>query len=563
MAIDRSVPAIPPPPQGIDLQLRQFLNTMKEAVEVRLGHRGNALDRGVTLRELSDAGIVTIINNRITGYGDLGDIPGGGGGPTGEGYDPNNDYSAVPQPVNVVFSTTVTSVYITWNKLTSGSLNRHIRLTEIWRGETNVLANAALIGTSSGEIYADTVEPAESWWYWVRHVSYVSTPGPWWKLAGDQVTTSLDPSYVLSLLDDAITAAQLEDNFTVINKNFLVNADYFAVYSAGHTSLVFGVDTAANRVVMSGAFIQNATITNAKIVSLVVDKITGNTAAFVNANILNATITSAKIANSIQSDDFVAGVSGWRITRGVPSFIEIGSGLFRGTLTATVMNGGTINGARINGAILAAGTQLLTPTEADTGNYTILCYAQEMYRETSVTSAVNIQPGEFITAPPIPLVSAANTILSDYKRFKRYHVTLHAMLTFKGSIGTTQWELMYESDPSPIYSIFAGAPTYFPLSGAGDPPPPAYWPFSAGYLDVNGDYVVDVIKVVDDPNEGTYKYVRGFLRVGYVYHMVFPDFNYTENKKRLFFRVQNTASFALLPNFILRFYTTAKNVELP
>lgn len=73
--------------------------------------------------------------------------------------------------------------------------------------------------------------------------------------------------------------------------DFIVAADRFAVGAPGVNSLSFVVDTAANRVVMPGAYIQDATITSAKIQSLAVEKLTGNIATFIqgNFNVLQST----------------------------------------------------------------------------------------------------------------------------------------------------------------------------------------------------------------------------------------------------------------------------------
>lgn len=87
--------------------------------------------------------------------------------------------------------------------------------------------------------------------------------------------------------------------------DFIVAADRFAVGAPGVNSLSFVVDTAANRVVMPGAYIQDATITSAKIQSLAVEKLTGNIATFIQGNF-----------NELASTNFdYTGVTkqGWRL----------------------------------------------------------------------------------------------------------------------------------------------------------------------------------------------------------------------------------------------------------
>lgn len=85
--------------------------------------------------------------------------------------------------------------------------------------------------------------------------------------------------------------------------DFIVAADRFAVGAPGMQSLAFVVDTNANRVVMPGAYIQDATITDAKIQSVSVDKITGNLATFIQGNF-----------NVLQSTNFSSALQrGWRL----------------------------------------------------------------------------------------------------------------------------------------------------------------------------------------------------------------------------------------------------------
>ena len=62
------VPAIKNIPPKTDRELKLALDTIKEALEIRLGQRGDPLDRAITLRELSDSGIVKIKNKGKDAY---------------------------------------------------------------------------------------------------------------------------------------------------------------------------------------------------------------------------------------------------------------------------------------------------------------------------------------------------------------------------------------------------------------------------------------------------------------------------------------------------------------
>ena len=51
------VPGFPKVPASVDPQTRQFLAALVEAVEIRLGRKGDPIDRAITLRELIESGL--------------------------------------------------------------------------------------------------------------------------------------------------------------------------------------------------------------------------------------------------------------------------------------------------------------------------------------------------------------------------------------------------------------------------------------------------------------------------------------------------------------------------
>ena len=51
------VPNLPQPPRDVSPQLRNYLESVSEALDIRLGRRGDARDRAITLRELIDTGL--------------------------------------------------------------------------------------------------------------------------------------------------------------------------------------------------------------------------------------------------------------------------------------------------------------------------------------------------------------------------------------------------------------------------------------------------------------------------------------------------------------------------
>ena len=58
------VPSLPKPPAGITRQLRDYLSAIGEALEIRLGRKGDVRDRAITLRELIDSGLAKELRNK-------------------------------------------------------------------------------------------------------------------------------------------------------------------------------------------------------------------------------------------------------------------------------------------------------------------------------------------------------------------------------------------------------------------------------------------------------------------------------------------------------------------
>ena len=153
--------------------------------------------------------------------------------------------------------------------------------------------------------------------------------------------------------------------FGLINNNNKVSAlfrvDLFAIGSPGKTSLAFAVD--GNRVVMDGAYIKDATIQDAQIGSLTVDKLIGGKAEWVEANIRDGAITNAKIGNVLHSGNYQSGIDGWVVNKnGMAEFNNI---IARGRVSGSVIEGSLIEGS----LFIDPERESVIPTEADTGAY--------------------------------------------------------------------------------------------------------------------------------------------------------------------------------------------------
>lgn len=124
-----------------------------------------------------------------------------------------------------------------------------------------------------------------------------------------------------------------------------------SIKSAAQT-IPFVVDS--GKVVMDGAFIKNASISTAQVGLIAVEKITGVTSSFILSTIGTGNITNAYIGNIIQSNNYVASFSGWRIDKsGSAEFQNIYA---RGNIRATSLEAGTamVDTLNVNGEAITA-----------------------------------------------------------------------------------------------------------------------------------------------------------------------------------------------------------------
>lgn len=373
--------AIPNPPATADSAIQRWMQQVKEALEVFLGHRGDSLDRGVTFRDLN-----TELNNI-----DLSGIS----VPVPEVDWPNPGDAGIPstppQPTSVSFSWTTSTVYITWANVSifwnglqygmAAEIWRSPRYTSAGAASAAVVAGASFVGqTSEFGIYADPVEPGGHYKYWIRF-KYLAdnTHGEWHDLNGTVVSVSQDPTVLLDMLDGHITQGHLagalsvkidkvDDNEVAIqavaddlnaeytlridnggyvagfglanngpgSSQFIVRADHFAIQhptTDGNNTTIRAIPFHVNagKVVMDTAYIANATITNAHINDVAVDKITGNVGNFITANIQNASIETAHIQDTAITNAKIANIDGAKITNATISGAKIINSTIDGT----------------------------------------------------------------------------------------------------------------------------------------------------------------------------------------------------------------------------------------
>ena len=193
-----TVPALPSAPNKIDPELKKFLDKMVEAVEIRLGRRGDTRDRAITLRELISSGLAK----------ELAANP----------YDPNaidfgvpssdnlNLSQAVGKPENLQASAAFSTALIQWDLWKH---RNHFR-THIYRNTSDIRSTAVFIGTSDGQFFTDEdVTSGTTYYYWARHENTHGDMSEWNAESGTSATVAQDVLYILNLLAGAIDSSHL------------------------------------------------------------------------------------------------------------------------------------------------------------------------------------------------------------------------------------------------------------------------------------------------------------------------------------------------------------------
>lgn len=203
------VPALKNVPVKIDRELRDTLESMREAQEIRLGRRGDPLDRAITLRELIDSGMAKKLTNRPFDPNGIPDfIP---------GDDEPGDLNIPPAPTGLEASGAFTEIIIDWDP---AQYSNHA-YTEVWRSRDDEIGTAILITTTSSFIVTDSVGYDQTYFYWVRFVSTSNVKGPFNQTNGTKAETVENIAEVMQQLSE-----ELQDlpGYAALN-TLITNAD--------------------------------------------------------------------------------------------------------------------------------------------------------------------------------------------------------------------------------------------------------------------------------------------------------------------------------------------------
>jgi hypothetical protein len=201
------VPGIPKVPTEASPLTRAFLNSVVEALEIRLGRRGDPRDRAVTLRELIESGLAKELKARPF---DPNNFSGGVGGGGSLGFGPSapeSDTSVPPIPSGLEAAGAYSVINLFWAQQFDTYPNHG--LTEVWSSDTDDRSAAIFVGSSAGSSYMDNVGSGIERYYWIRNVSLSGIAGKFNSESGTVAETSPDVEYLLEQLNEAITSSEL------------------------------------------------------------------------------------------------------------------------------------------------------------------------------------------------------------------------------------------------------------------------------------------------------------------------------------------------------------------
>jgi len=208
------------------------LPRVREVLQGYLGTNGDLLNRGVTLRDLTDSGIIKVnptylvsgVGSPIAGPGrSVGSgsgtttivVPGGGSGPV---YVP--DYTRPPAPTGFFCGAGLSHLQggIGDPSYTAGNGHAYSILYGVSYSGTGPLplfADAVELIRFEGRMFAYPTNPATTWHLWVTHVSKDGVESlPTAGINGLTVTTGQDPALLLDVLsgqiDDTILTSGLK-----------------------------------------------------------------------------------------------------------------------------------------------------------------------------------------------------------------------------------------------------------------------------------------------------------------------------------------------------------------
>lgn len=220
--IKKPLASIPEPPRNTDPALRNMLMAIKEAVEVRLGRRGDPLEEGVTKRDLIESGIAKL------------------GSPARASLEPvvvvdEGTRIVPPAPLGFTAEPAFGGIQLSWeDPFAAYGVHGY---TEIWRAESNNPLERVLLNSSRGSAYFDRLPDTEitEYWYWIRFVSIHNRMGAF--SLPFNVQRLEDIGYLIEQLSGQIDQSMLAEEFnqsvSLLQNSWSIKLDPSGNYASG------------------------------------------------------------------------------------------------------------------------------------------------------------------------------------------------------------------------------------------------------------------------------------------------------------------------------------------
>jgi hypothetical protein len=190
-----------------------FMGKIREALSVYLGKRGDPLDRGITVRDLEAAGIITVGDGYLSNPGGFRPIGGIGSGVEGAYV---VDLSPPPSPTGFAAAAAVSNIIVESDSPSFKQGHGYARTRlygATYDGSTDLplFADATLLTEFIGTVFSYPTDPATTWRLWMTWETKdgVESVIPAGGINGLQVTTAQNPAKLVEALTGQITASQL------------------------------------------------------------------------------------------------------------------------------------------------------------------------------------------------------------------------------------------------------------------------------------------------------------------------------------------------------------------
>ncbi len=331
-------------------------------------------------------------SSRLVSINDL--VAGGIADRNGTGLTtPQGNLTTPPKVTGLAADGALASIIIQWINPVFPNYSH----TELWRASIDDIGQAVMIQQTPVESYTDMVGSGSTKYYWARAVSTAGVKGDWSAAAGVQGRTGFDPTYVRDIMTSAVWQAVTPYAAYQYVRPTEPNGYQYACIDGGRTGgdeptwptavgdtvsdgdivwqcvaadarvpFVVGTDPGGNPAVfIDTAYIEDATITSAKIGDLVADKITtGNLNA--NLHVLSKLWSGFdEYANPGNDSGFWLGVDAGIPRLHMNTGLSGGSRYIKFTGTDIEMNVDIMSGADIHADDLTADSARLTRAQID------------------------------------------------------------------------------------------------------------------------------------------------------------------------------------------------------